>query len=163
MMKTNGRLKLLSTEESHTAGNSDAESLLTAFRNASENDDAACLLADAMNGIMALAFENRVEESIERLDGFCAVIGPVLERAAALDAKCASLAASLNRADQINMTTHTEQRAVNAAIATCSRVSAGRIAAANQDDEDAIATLRGLQLAVRALEPQFTESEGGEL
>ena len=33
--------------------------------------------------------------------------------------------------------------------------------AASQDDDDATVTLCELQLAVRALEPQFTESEGG--
>ena len=92
MTTITGRLKLLSTEESHKAGNYDAETLLAAFRKANEEDDAASLLADTLNGIMALAFDNRTEESIERLDGFCAIIGPVLERAAALEAKCALLA-----------------------------------------------------------------------
>ena len=95
----NERLKLLSTEESHKAGNYDAEKLLVALRNIEEGDDAACLLADAMNDIMALAFDNRTEESVDRLDGFCAVIGPALERAAALEAKCALLSASLNKAE----------------------------------------------------------------
>lgn len=79
----NERLKLLSTEESHKAGANDAETLLSALRNMNEGDEADCLLANTMNGIMALAFENRVEESVERLDGFCAIIGPMLERAAA--------------------------------------------------------------------------------
>ena len=157
------RLKLLSTEESHKAGNYDAETLLLAFRNIEQGDNAANLLADALNGIAALAFDNRTEESIERLDGFCAVIGPVLERAAALEAKCALLAASLNQADRVAQTTTAEQRAVDAAIATCSQVSAGRIIAARSDDDDAIVTLCELQLAVRALEPKFTDSEGGEL
>ena len=95
----NERLKLLSTEESHKAGNYDAEKLLVALRNIEEGDDAACLLADAMNDIMALAFDNRTEESVDRLDGFCAVIGPALERSAALEAKCALLSASLNKAE----------------------------------------------------------------
>lgn len=158
-----GRLKLLSTEESHQAGKFDAESLLVAFRNIKEGDDPACLLADAMNGIMGLAFDSRVEESVERLDGFCAIIAPVLERAAALEAKCALLSASLNQADRVAQTTGVEQRIVDAAIATCSRVSAGRIIAAHPNDNDALVTLCELQLAVRALEPKFTESEGGEL
>lgn len=157
------RLKLLSTEESHQAGKFDAESLLLAFRNIKDGDDAAGLLADAMSGIMGLAFDNRTEESVERLDGFCAVIGPVLERAAALEAKCALLSASLNQADRVAQASIDEQRAIHAAIATCSRVSAGRIIAAHQSDDDAIVTLCELQLAVRALEPKFTDSEGGEL
>ena len=161
--RPNGRLKLLSTEESHQAGNYDAEALLVAFRNIEQGDNAANLLADALNGIAALAFDNRTEESIERLDGFCAVIGPVLERAAALEAKCALLAASLNQADRVAETRTDEQRAVDAAIATCSQVSAGRIIAAQPNDDDAIVTLCELQLAVRALEPKFTDSEGGEL
>ncbi|MBP8168875.1 MAG: hypothetical protein KAX99_04340 [Azonexus sp.] len=163
MTTITGRLKLLSTEESHKAGNYDAETLLAAFRKANEEDDAASLLADTLNGIMALAFDNRTEESIERLDGFCAIIGPVLERAAALEAKCALLAASLNQADRVAETRTDEQRAVDAAIATCSQVSAGRIIAAQPNDDDAIVTLCELQLAVRALEPKFTETEGGEL
>lgn len=157
------RLKLLSTEESQQAGNYDAETLLLAFRNMKDGDDAACLLADTMNGIMALAFDNRTEESIERLDGFCTIIGPVLERAAALEAKCALLSASLNQADRVAQTTADEQRAIHAAIATCSQVSAGRIIAAHPNDDDAIVTLCELQLAVRSLEPKFTETEGGEL
>jgi hypothetical protein len=157
------RLKLLSTDESHKAGNYDAETLLASFRKMNEGDEADCLLADAMNGIMELAFDNRTEESIERLDGFCAIIGPVLERAAALEAKCALLSASLNQADRVGLTTIVEQRAVDAAILTCSQVSAGRIIAANQNDDDAIVTLCELQLAVRALEPKFTDTEGGEL
>lgn len=157
------RLKLLSTEESHQAGNFDAEALLAAFRNIKEGDDAACLLADAMNGIMGLAFDNRTEESVERLDGFCAVIGPVLERAAALEAKCALLSASLNQADRVAQTVSVEHRIVDAAILTSRQVSAGRIIAADQNDDDAIVTLCELQLAVLALETKFTESEGGEL
>lgn len=157
------RLKLLSTEESQQAGNHDAETLLLAFRNMKDGDDAACLLADTMNGIMALAFDNRTEESIERLDGFCTIIGPVLERAAALEAKCALLSASLNQADRVAQATADEQRAIDAAIATCSQVSAGRIIATHPNDDDAIVTLCELQLAVRALEPKFTETEGGEL
>jgi hypothetical protein len=157
------RLKLLSTEESHQAGKFDAESLLVALRNIKEDDDPAGLLADAMNGFMGLAFDNRTEESVERLDGFCAVIGPFLERAAALEAKCVLLSASLNQADRVAQTSIDEQRAIHAAIATCSQVSAGRIIAAHPNDDDAIVTLCELQLAVRALAPKFTESEGGEL
>lgn len=158
-----GRLKLLSTEESQQAGKFDAESLLVAFRNIKEGDEAASLLADTMNGIMGLAFDNRIEESVERLDGFCAIIGPVLERAAALEAKCALLSASLNQADRLVQITADEQRAIYAAIATCSQVSAGRIIAAHPNDDDAIVALCELQMAVRALEPKFTETEGGEL
>ena len=44
--RSDRRLKLLSTEESHKAGNYDAETLLVAIRNANEGDDAAGLLAD---------------------------------------------------------------------------------------------------------------------
>ncbi len=161
--RSDRRLKLLSTEESHKAGNYDAETLLVAFRKANEGEDAASLLADALNGIMALAFDNRTEESIERLDGFCAILGPVLERAAALEAKCALLSASLNQADCLAKITADEQRAIHAAIATCSQVSAGRIIAAHPNDDDTIVTLCELQMAVRALEPKFTETEGGEL
>ncbi len=161
--RSDRRLKLLSTEESHKAGNYDAEKLLAALRNSSEGDDAACLLADSMNGIMALALDNRIEESVERLDGFCAIIGPVLERAATLEAKCALLSASLNQAERVAEASAKEQRAIHAAVATCGQVSAGRIIATNPDDDDAIVTLCELQIAVQALEQEFTETEGGEL
>lgn len=157
------RIKLFSTEESHKAGNYDAEKLLAAFRDLSEGGDAACLLADTMNDIMGLAFDNRIEESVERLDGFCAIIGPVLERAATLEAKCALLSASLNQANRVVQVSADEQRAIRAAISICSLVSAGRIIATNPDDDDAVVTLCELQIAVRALEPKFTETEGGEL
>ena len=157
------RLRLLSTEESHKAGNYDAEKLLAALRNKEDDGNADCLLADTLNEIMALAFDNRVTESIERLDGFCAIIAPVLERAAALEAKCALLSASLNQADRIAQASADEQRAIHAAIATCSQVSTGRIIAAHPNDDEAIVTLCELQMAVRALEPKFTESEGGEV
>ena len=53
--------------------------------------------------------------------------------------------------------------AINAAITTCSQVTAGRIVATHPQDDAAIVTLCELQFAVRALEPKFTETEGGEL
>ncbi|KXB29260.1 hypothetical protein AT959_14890 [Dechloromonas denitrificans] len=161
--RSDRRLKLLSTEESHKAGNYDAEVLLVALRNIEQGHDAAGLLANALNGITTLATENRTKESIERLDGFCAIIGPVLERTVALEAKCALLSASLNQADRVAQASADERRAIHAAISTCSQVSAGRIIAAYPNDDDAIVTLCELQLAVRALELKFTDSEGGEI
>lgn len=83
--------------------------------------------------------------------------------AALLAWRLARRSASLNQADRVAQATADEQRAIDAAIATCSRVSAGRIIAAHPNDDDAIVTLCELQLAVRALEPKFTETEGGEL
>jgi hypothetical protein len=70
--------------------------------------------------------------------------------------------------DRLRVSLHTqpagpESHLIDAAIAAGSRVSEGRIIAAHPDDEDAIVTLCELQLAVRALEPSFTETEGGEL
>lgn len=147
--RSNQRLQLLTAEESRKAGNFDAESLLARLRNASEGDDAACLLADAMNSFMSLAFDNRTEESIERLDGFCAVIGPVLERASALEAKCILLAASLNQADR---KAQASERVIRAARDTCSQVAASRILTAHPDDDEALVTLCELKMAVRELE-----------
>ncbi|MDD3481831.1 hypothetical protein [Azovibrio restrictus] len=146
--RSNQRLKLLTAEESHKAGNFDAESLLARLRNVSEDDDPACLMADAMNSFMALAFENRIEESIERLDGFCAVIGPVLERASALEAKCILLA-SLNQADR---KAQASERVIRAASATCSHLAASRIITACPDDDEALMKLCELQISVCELE-----------
>ena len=86
MTTITGRLKLLSTEESHKAGNYDAETLLVAFRKANEGEDAASLLADTLNGIMALAFDNRTEESIN-----------VLTASAQSSARCWSVLQPLRR------------------------------------------------------------------
>jgi len=147
--RSNQRLKLLTAEESHKAGNFDAESLLARLRNVSEDDDPAFLMADAMNSFMALAFENRIEESIERLDGFCAVIGPVLERASALEAKCILLAASLNQADRKDQAS---ERVIRAASATCSHLAASRIITARPDDDEALVKLCELQISVCELE-----------
>ena len=126
-------------------------------------EDRSELALDALGEIIALASENRFEESEARLTAFCSIIGPVLERTVALEAKCALLSASLNQADRVAKITADEQRAIHAAISTCSQVSAGRVIAAHPNDDDAIVTLVELQMAVRALEPKFTETEGGEI
>lgn len=126
------------------AGKLDADALLVSIASMSEDDSPAILLNDALGEIIGLAVENRLDESQARLMAFCEVVGPVL-------------------ADKVAKPLDAEQRAVEAAIYTCARVSAGRIIAAHQEDEDAITTLTELQMAVRALEPKFTETEGGEL
>ena len=145
------------------AGKLDAAGLLVAIASMTADDSPASLLNDALGEIIALASENRFEESEARLTAFCSIIGPVLERTVALEAKCALLSASLNQADRMVKITADEQRAIHAAISTCSQVSAGRIIAAHPNDDDAIVTLVELQMAVRALEPKFTETEGGEI
>lgn len=159
------RLRLFGTEESKAAGAADAQQLLESLNDNREGIPAADLLFTPIVEIIALASENRFrfEESEARLTAFCSIIGPVLERTAALEAKCALLSASLNQADRVAQTSADEQRAIHAAIATCSQVSAGRIIAAHPEDDDAIVTLAELQMAVRALEPKFTDTEGGEL
>ena len=40
--------------------------------------DPATLLSEALGEIIGLAVENRFEESVARLEGFCEVIGPIL-------------------------------------------------------------------------------------
>ena len=158
-----GRLRLQSIPEASQAGNLDAIKLMLCLSNNEHESNAAKLLAAALSEILALAAEHRFEECDARLQSFCEAIAPVLNRAAELEAKCALLTAALNQAERVSKITADEQRAINAAIATCSQVSAGRIIAAHPNDDDAIVTLCELQLAVRALEPKFTESEGGEL
>lgn len=157
------RLRLVIAEEAQTKGKAEAQKLLAEAFPTEENRTPADALYVALVEFIALAHDNRYEECNERLKGFCEVLGPVLYRTQALEAKCALLSASPNQADRVPQASIDEQRAVHAAIATCSRVSAGRIIAAHPDDDDAIVTLCELQMAVRALEPKFTETEGGEL
>jgi hypothetical protein len=126
------------------AGKLDAEGLLVAIASMTEDDSPASLLNDALSEIIGLAVENRLDESHARLMAFCEVVGPEL-------------------AGKAGKPFDAEQRAVEAAIYTCARVSAGRIIAAHPEDEDAITTLAELQMAVRAMEPKFTDTEGGEL
>lgn len=157
------RLRLVNAEEARSAGTTDAQKLLAEDFPAHENRTPADALYVALVEFVALADVNRYEELHERLKGFCEVIGPVLYRPQALEAKCALLSASLNQVDRAVTITADEQRAIHAAIAVSSQVTAGRIIAAHPNDDDAIVTLCELQLAVRALEPKFTETEGGEL
>jgi len=144
------RIQLVDVTTARQYGEQDAQALLKAMTNptteADQQDDASAILMHSLHPIIELAQQHRIEECTARLEGFAKITGPVLERIATL-------------AERI---TPEEQRAVNAAISTCSLVSAGRIIAAHQDD-DATVTLCELQFAVRALEPQFTEPEGGEI
>lgn len=138
----NERMKI-NPAEAAAAGAADARKLLDDLNELFADPDGVCssgLLIHALTETIALAAENRIEECSARLEAFAKVIGPLLYRAPA-----------------------DEQRAIDAAIATCSQVSAGRIVAAHPEDDDATVTLAELQLAVRALEPNFTETEGGEL
>lgn len=158
------RLRLVTAEEANATGTADANQLLANITPPDdEESSASAVLHVALVEFIALALDNRFEEWSNRLAGFCEVIGPVLQRTQALEAKCALLSASLNQADRVAQTTADEQRIIDAAIATCSQASAGRIIAAHPNDDDAIVTLCELQVAVRALEPKFTDTEGGEL
>lgn len=162
------RMRLVNAEEARAAGIADAETLLFALSHADSDDGdptdtPESRIDESLGAIVGLALTNRDEEFCARLDGYFSIIGPVLYRAQALEAKCALLSAALNQADRVAQTSADEQRAIHAAIATCSQISAGRIIATHPDDDDALVTLCELQLAVRALEPKLTESEGGEL
>lgn len=159
---SNSRLRLDPNAAAY-AGKVEAAGLLVAIASLSADDNPGDLLNETLGEIISLASDHREEECRARLAAFCEVIGPELERAAALKSNCAVFSASLNQANRVVQTTSVEQRVVDAAIATCSQVSDGRIIAAHQNDDDAIVTLCELQLAVRALEPSFTETEGGEL
>ncbi len=156
------RLRLVNAEEARAAGIEDAEALLFSLGHADSDDGDPTdtpefRIEESLGAIVGLALTNRDEEFRARLDGYFSIIGPVLERA------CTSRSATLNQADRVAKITDDEQRAIHAAIATCSQVSAGRIIAAHPNDDDAIVTLCELQLAIRALEPKFTETEGGEI
>ncbi|MBN8285472.1 hypothetical protein [Zoogloea sp.] len=157
------RLRLVGSEEARAKGKAEAQKLLAEALLAVEDRTPADAIYTALIEFIALAHDNRHEECNERLKGFCEIMGPALYRTQALEAKCALLSASPNQTDRVPQASIDEQHAVHAAIATCSQVSAGRIIAANPNDDDAIVTLCELQMAVRALEPKFTETEGGEL
>lgn len=148
------RIRLVTTAEANATGKADAQQLLAEVFPADQKRTPADALYVALVEFIALAHDNRYEECDARLKGFCEVIGPVLYRRTVLSAALA---------DRMHQITDDEQRAIHAAIATCSQVSAGRIIAAHPNDDDAIVTLCELQMAVRALEPKFTETEGGEL
>jgi len=93
------RLRLVGTEESKAAGVVDAQQLLANIENPEDDCTAAVALYVSLVEFIAMALDNRFEEWNARLNGFCSVIGPVLERTAALEAKCTLLSASLNQAD----------------------------------------------------------------
>ncbi len=155
------RIQLLDVTTARQNGEQDAQALLASMgeliTSADQQDDASAILMHSLHPIIELAQQHRIEECMARLEGFAGVIGPVLERSS-VSAAAQSLIGASPFAGPGNTITQEEQRAVNAAISTCSRVSAGRILAAHQHDDDAIVTLCELQLAVRALEPKFTES-----
>jgi hypothetical protein len=152
----NRRLRLVTAEEANATGKAEAQRLLAEVFPADQNRTPADALHAALAEFIALAHDNRYEECDARLKGFCEVIGPVLHRRTVLSA-------ALNKAAHVAKANADEQRAIHAAIATCSLVSAGRIVAAHSNDDDAIVTLAELRIAVQALEPKFTETEGGEL
>lgn len=160
------RITLSDVFTSRQSGEQDAQTLLAVMAEfiaeAGQQDFSSTALTQSLYPIIELAQQHRIEECMARLEGFAEIIGPVLERIAAIEAKHALLSASQS-ATLAGRITPEELRAVNAAISTCSQVSAGRIVAADQGDDDATVTLCELQLAVRALEPKFTETEGGEL
>ena len=160
------RITLSDVFTARQSGEQDAQTLLGVMAEfvteAGQPDFSSTALTQSLYPIIDLAQQHRIEECMARLEGFAEIIGPVLERIAGIEAEHALLSASQS-ATQAERITPEEQRAVNAAISTCSMVSASRIIAAHPNDDDATVTLSELQLAVRALEPKFTETEGGEL
>ena len=94
------RIRLVAAEEAKATGKTDAQQLLAniALPDDEENSASAFLHVQLVEFI-SLALDNRFEEWSNRLAGFCDVIGPVLQRTQALEAKCALLSASLNQAD----------------------------------------------------------------
>jgi hypothetical protein len=160
------RITLNDVFTARQSGEQDAQTLLDVMaefvQEAGQPDFSGTAFEQSLYPIIDLAQKHRVEECMARLEGFAAIIGPVLERIAGIEAEHALLSASQS-ATLAERITPEEQRAVNATISTCSMVSAGRIIAAHPNDDDATVTLCELQLAVRALEPKFTETEGGEI
>lgn len=163
---TTRRITLNDVFTARQSGEQDAQMLIDVMAEyvaeAGQQEFSSTAFEQSLYPIIDLAQKHRVEECMARLEGFAAIIGPVLERISGIEAQHALLSASQS-ATMAERITPEEQHAVNAAISTCSMVSAGRIIAANQDDDDAIVTLCELQLAVRALEPKFTETEGDEI
>lgn len=105
------RLRLQSLPEAKAAGTEDARHLLNELNELSADPDGVCsagLLVHALTEIIGLATVNRHEECCARLEGFAEVIGPQMHRTAALEAKRALLAASLNQAERAQETKFTE-------------------------------------------------------
>jgi hypothetical protein len=154
----NERMKI-NPAEAAAAGEADARSLADAMQNAEEGDNHGELMSDALAEIIGLAVENRIEECTARLEAFCGLVGPSVYTSF----RVALTGKDLIQAGSQWPRTDDEARVVDAAIATCSRVTEGRIIAAHPKDDDATVTLAELQLAVRAIEPKLTETEGVEL
>lgn len=162
--------------EAAAAGETDARSLLQELRDAEEGDNPANLLNDALAEIIGLAVEHRIEECTARLESFCGVAGPLfwlaVKMADSQEGMLDSVKDLVQKQSEMIDRLRTplpmeptgadlESHLVDVAIATCCQVSAGRIIAAQPDDEDAIVALAELQLAVRALEPKSPETLGG--
>lgn len=174
---TTQRLRLLSAHEATAAGIADARSLIAAIGNAEESHTAVTLLSSALDEIIGLAVEQRLAECEARKAAFCAVIAPVMADSFDRANPEIDQPATMNTFINVNQRATKadeqpkkggrpwleEERVVRAAIYACSQVSAGLVIVASPDDEDSTAILVELQLAVRALEPRFTETEGGEL
>lgn len=162
----NERMKL-NPAEAAAAGEADARSIMAEMLTAEESDNHGELMSDAFAEIIGLAVENRIEECTARLEAFCGIIGALLYRSVKIVQQSEKVIEASNTAFlRISTALHCtkdEERVIDAVIATCSQVSAGRIIAAHPNDDDATVTLAELQLAVQDLEPNFTESEGGEL
>jgi len=111
----NERMRLDPAEAS-AAGLQDAQVLLLALANIEQSAGSAELLGNALAGIIGLAADNRLDECMARKVAFCEIIGPALRNAVgaadqleAPRAKCASLSASLHKAEaQANQITETE-------------------------------------------------------
>lgn len=164
--------------EAAAAGETDARSLLEALRDVQAGDNPANLLNDALAEIIGLAVEHRIEECIARLQAFCRFAGlhfwMALKKADSQEGMRDSVKVLVQKQSEMidflrvpvsvePAGTELESHLIDVAIATCCRVSEGRIIAAHPDDEDAIVALAELQLAVRALESKFAETEGGKV
>lgn len=144
------RITLNDVFTARQSGEQDAQTLLDVMAEfvteAGQPDFSGTAFEQSLYPIIDLAQKHRVEECMARLEGFAAIIGPVLERIAGIETEHAILSASQS-ATQAERITPEEQRAVNAAISTCSMASAGRIIATHPNDDDATVTLCELQLA----------------
>lgn len=156
----NERMKI-NPAEAAAAGAADARSLMEEMRTAEEGDNHGERMSDAMAKIIGLAVDNRIEECTARLEAFCGLVGPFVYTSF----RVALTGKELIQAGSQWPRTDDEGRVIDAAIATCSRVTEGRIIAAHPKDDDAAVALAELQQAVDALdvESKFTETEGGEL
>lgn len=85
------RIQLVDVFSARIAGEQDAQTLLEAIAEfitePGQQGISGDLMTQSLHPIIELAQQHRIEECMARLDGFAEILGPVLERIAAIEAE----------------------------------------------------------------------------